>query len=88
MYSNVVLDNGYISYTGPRILEPSFEEGGLWLGAICNVNDEEPCPNWNITNQRCMPEEGRTNTRCRCSPGYANAYNEGECQGGYLIQIK
>ncbi|KAK3105699.1 hypothetical protein FSP39_003778 [Pinctada imbricata] len=50
-----------------------------WLGGICDITEREPCPNWNITNQWCMPEEGRVNTRCRCLPGFANRFDEGEC---------
>ncbi|XP_021355798.1 uncharacterized protein LOC110451897 [Mizuhopecten yessoensis] len=63
----------------PRVSIPTVTD--LWLGRICNLEDKEPCPNWNITNQRCMSEDGRVNTRCRCVAGFSNVYNEGECQG-------
>lgn len=68
-----------IYITGERMGIP--KPTNIWLGGLCNFEDETPCPQWNITNQKCSREDGRVNTRCRCKPGYANIYNQGECNG-------
>ncbi|KAL5010874.1 hypothetical protein ScPMuIL_013179 [Solemya velum] len=60
----------------------------LVLGNICNINETGACPMSNATYQWCRPELGRTNTRCRCRPGFAQKYNEADCHEAQTYYIR
>ena len=64
-------NNGFCFYNVEGRTESACLCAGNWSGAVCNINDAEPCIPSPCVNGRCtVVTTGNTAYRCDCEPGY------------------